>query len=71
MDVTTSGQMCSWFKSRWFVRAAQSLGVAEIVGGLGLLVLGHDGVQGFALLGIGAGTLGSAPWVGRTAAKPD
>jgi hypothetical protein len=55
----------SWYKSAWFVRMAQVLGLLEMSGGLALLEVKHDGEQGYALLAIGAATFGSMPWVSR------
>jgi hypothetical protein len=58
-------QNSAWYATPFFIRAMQLLGLFEMVGGLALLVLKHDAVQGFALLAIGAGTFGSMPWLGR------
>jgi hypothetical protein len=55
-----------WYNSRRFVWMAQVLGILEMAGGLVLVVVKHDGAQGFALLGVGAATFGSMPWISRT-----
>lgn len=54
-----------WYATVWFVRLAQLLGIAEMTGGLVLVVTKHDEAQGYALLAIGAATIGSTPWVSR------
>lgn len=60
-----TGRRDPWYKRAWFVRTAQVLGILEMVGGLALLVVKHDGAQGYALLAVGAATFGSMPWVSR------
>jgi hypothetical protein len=54
-----------WYKTTWFLRAARTLGIAEMGGGLVLIVSRHDEAQGYALLAIGAATFGSMPLVSR------
>jgi hypothetical protein len=54
-----------WSTTTWFVLAAQLLGISETAGGLSLIVIRHDGGQGYALLAIGAATFGSTPWASQ------
>jgi hypothetical protein len=56
-----TGRRDSWYDSAWFVRLAKVLAVLEMAGGLALLVVKHDGPQGYAFLAIGAATLSSIP----------
>lgn len=60
-----TNQRRPWYTTVWFVRVAQLLGIAEMAGGLALLVVRHDEAQGYALLAIGAATFGSMPWISR------
>ncbi len=54
-----------WYSSAWFVRMGQVLGILEMAGALALLVVKHDGAQGYALLAVGAATFGSMPSISR------
>lgn len=63
-------QKGAWYGTAWFIRAAQVLGILEMAGGLGILVGKQDGAQGYALLAIGAATLGSTPWITRSRSRP-
>jgi hypothetical protein len=47
-----------WYNSTAFIRGAQILGIVEMVGGLALLLLKHDGAGGWSLLAVGAATFG-------------
>jgi hypothetical protein len=41
-----TNQRRPWYTTVWFVRVAQLLGIAEMAGGLALLVVRHDGGAG-------------------------
>jgi hypothetical protein len=65
-----TGRRYPWYKSAWFVRTAQVLGILEMAGGLALLAVKHDGAQGYGLLAVGAATFGSMPWISRIPPEP-
>lgn len=52
-----------WYITTVSIRVAQFVGIAEMLGGLAVLVVKHDEAQGFAFLCIGAATFGSMPWI--------